>query len=430
MATKIGTLQADLILKSANFIQGMKQSADATARATTSMSHGLHEMNKILKIAMGGGIAREFSHLFRTMMEEADKTSERFKAMHESIQESFDLGFGKGVDENLKVSNAELEKMDKNAHSIGETVGGAVTRGLAGMATQLTASQRILEDMKKGNVLETMIGSEGIRSANWVLSFFTDVKIKVDDATEAVKDYVNEMKKTDKGVFRETVVERTGGELSQQQAFNEALAEGLGDASAWEPVLSDNAKATERWNDNMEELAKTVKEYTDTIASGIADAVVEAKGFEESLKDITKQIAKMALTSALQSLFKIGTTAMGVPQVPVASMHSGGEVGLGGSRRRMPGAAWANAPRFHNGFMPGEFPAILQRGETVLTRQQMIGMRRGGSVTAPISIAIDARGADKDGLARVEAQLRDMQRTLPTQIIRTVRDAKSRRVSL
>lgn len=51
-----------------------------------------------------------------------------------------------------------------------------------------------------------------------------------------------------------------------------------------------------------------------------------------------------------------------------------------------------------------------------------------GNVSAPVSIAIDARGADKDGLARVEGQLRQLKAELPGRVVSAVTDAKKKRM--
>jgi len=51
--------------------------------------------------------------------------------------------------------------------------------------------------------------------------------------------------------------------------------------------------------------------------------------------------------------------------------HSGGMVGRTRMTRPMPAFAWAGAPRFHDGlFKKDEYPAILKRGERVLTENQ------------------------------------------------------------
>ena len=63
--------------------------------------------------------------------------------------------------------------------------------------------------------------------------------------------------------------------------------------------------------------------------------------------------------------------------------HEGGIVGeTMTAGRSLPAFAFAGAPRFHNGLMPDEFPAILQKGETVIPRNKKMG---GMNVTFNIS---------------------------------------------
>ena len=62
--------------------------------------------------------------------------------------------------------------------------------------------------------------------------------------------------------------------------------------------------------------------------------------------------------------------------------HDGGVVGESAPSKAgfMPAAMFAGAPRLHNGLMPDEYPAILQKGETVLPR----GTKAGSPVTVNI----------------------------------------------
>jgi hypothetical protein len=55
-------------------------------------------------------------------------------------------------------------------------------------------------------------------------------------------------------------------------------------------------------------------------------------------------------------------------------------------------------------------------------------LRGGGlSVNAPVSVSIDARSADREGLSRVEEQVAKVKAELPSRIVSTVREARSRR---
>jgi len=84
-------------------------------------------------------------------------------------------------------------------------------------------------------------------------------------------------------------------------------------------------------------------------------------------------------------------------------------VGTGGTSRRVPALAFAAAPRMHAGgwagLKPDEVPAILQRGERVLSRRQAAGYGTGGAASN-MSISIDARGAQIGVAEQIEARLR------------------------
>lgn len=89
--------------------------------------------------------------------------------------------------------------------------------------------------------------------------------------------------------------------------------------------------------------------------------------------------------------------------------HNGGMVGAGGTHRQVPALAFVGAPRMHSGgwagLKPDEVPAILQRGERVLSRREVASGARdasGGSV----SISIDARGAQVGVAEQIDARLR------------------------
>jgi tape measure domain-containing protein len=86
--------------------------------------------------------------------------------------------------------------------------------------------------------------------------------------------------------------------------------------------------------------------------------------------------------------------------------HAGGLVGApGGMRRSVPVAAFAFAPRYHSGGIaglgPDELPAILRRGEEVLTeddpRHRANGQRMRGPVIGNLNISVSVEGHGGDG---------------------------------
>ncbi len=85
-------------------------------------------------------------------------------------------------------------------------------------------------------------------------------------------------------------------------------------------------------------------------------------------------------------------------------LHSGGTVGMAGSHRMVPAMAFAGAPRMHAGgwagLKPDEVPAILQRGERVLSRREAAGY---GQASAPtVNVTIMARDAESFRQSRTQ----------------------------
>jgi len=85
-------------------------------------------------------------------------------------------------------------------------------------------------------------------------------------------------------------------------------------------------------------------------------------------------------------------------------LHAGGMVGAPGPGRMVPALAFAGAPRMHAGgwagLRPDEVPAILQRGERVLSRREAAGY---GSAAAPaVNVTINARDAESFRQSRTQ----------------------------
>jgi hypothetical protein len=187
-----------------------------------------------------------------------------------------------------------------------------------------------------------------------------------------------------------------------------------------------------------------------TLSSSIANG---AKFFDalksagvSALTSISSKLADMAAQNLWQaalggsssnggllSLLHIGgsatSSAVGSASTLGSFYHSGGIVGSESTfQRYIHPAYFDDAPRFHTGLMPDEFPAILQRGEGVFTRGQMAAMGSGGNVTVSMPINIDATGADAAGLARVEQKLADLKANIPGMTVAAVKDAQKRRL--
>ncbi len=87
-------------------------------------------------------------------------------------------------------------------------------------------------------------------------------------------------------------------------------------------------------------------------------------------------------------------------------LHAGGMVGSPGPGRMVPALAFSNAPRMHAGgwagIKPDEVPAILQKGERVLSRREAAGYGQGSSSAPAVNVTIMARDAESFRQSRTQ----------------------------
>ena len=98
----------------------------------------------------------------------------------------------------------------------------------------------------------------------------------------------------------------------------------------------------------------------------------------------------------------------GVGGIFAPVLHAGGMVGGATSGRMIPALAFVGAPRMHSGgwagLRPDEVPAILQRGERVLSRRELAaqgGVPAGGGGQT-VAVTINARDAQSFRQSRVQ----------------------------
>lgn len=171
------------------------------------------------------------------------------------------------------------------------------------------------------------------------------------------------------------------------------------------------ARALQAYTDEATNAAAAVENVMGMAFQGIEDMIVEfvktgKLEFADLVTSINAEIARLAFKSLasesynwLGDVLKVGMSAASAyfggggstlnPSVApsgasglyyASGHHAGGIVGSEASFvRPMPAETFAGAPRYHNGLMPDEFPAILQKGEGVFTRGQMEAMGGGAS---------------------------------------------------
>jgi hypothetical protein len=218
--------------------------------------------------------------------------------------------------------------------------------------------------------------------------------------------------------------------LDEAQASASGVADALDGASnaaksAGGAVKSAAEVAKTGWAAVSQSLADYSKQAMDwgkglgsTLVSGFQSAETAFKQFITTGKFDFKSLVSSILADLATLAFKRAVLgpiasalsgAFGGGDIFGSVLHAGGMVGTGGTSRRVPALAFAAAPRMHAGgwagLKPDEVPAILQRGERVLSRRQAAGYGTGGAVSN-MSISIDARGAQIGVAEQIEARLR------------------------
>lgn len=193
-------------------------------------------------------------------------------------------------------------------------------------------------------------------------------------------------------------------------------------ARAHQQALADMNNAVEKTKDGFEELKQAIEGWGKDSAEAMVDFAMTGKSsFSDMIQSMIKDLTKMILyqqimkplagaissgsSGWLSSLASFAGSFFGGQQltsgtytgaggdlsglggiVPARVAHAGGIIGQTlFPQRAIPAMAFAGAPRLHKGLAPDEYPAILQRGETVTPK--------GGSVAPTINI-INNAGAE------------------------------------
>jgi hypothetical protein len=193
--------------------------------------------------------------------------------------------------------------------------------------------------------------------------------------------------------------------IAQLQAEQQLRQKGIDLASAEGQAILANAAYIERLNQSLarsQGAMQSLQGMTDTTFNHFADLIAQGKldwkswadAGRAALADIEKEILKLAVLNPLKNLlFGTNLTTLGDVGGLLGGLlkgfkfHEGGVAGLDGRPSTLPAAVFRNAPRFHDGVFlsPDEVPAILQRGERVLNREEARNYGAGGATAvAPV----------------------------------------------
>ncbi len=230
----------------------------------------------------------------------------------------------------------------------------------------------------------------------------TDGSAALDAATAAAEGTADALDDTGRAA---------GGAGAAGKAAGDATAAGADAAkSGWAAVtaaLSDYAsKARDIGADVGQALVGAFQSAEDAVGEFVKTGKLN---FGDLVSSILADLAKLAVRkSVLGPIADMLSGALGsIGGIFAPVLHSGGMVGNTASGRMIPALAFAGAPRMHSGgwagLRPDEVPAILQKGERVLSRRELAaqaGVQAGGGQN--IAVTINARDAQSFRQSRVQ----------------------------
>jgi tape measure domain-containing protein len=191
---------------------------------------------------------------------------------------------------------------------------------------------------------------------------------------------------------------RTKNIVTESQRLAQTYREDFAQAGA--DAFGELGKGIANYLQGVNSLSDAFKAARDSFLNFIADFLVE----------IGKAIIKQQILNVLQNQAKKGGDGLFGTLANLVlgrQFHSGGVIGRDSGRQRKVSPAWfAGAQRFHSGGLPGlksdEVPAILQKGEQVLSKNDPNNVLNGGGGKAPvinITNAIDSSSVIEQGMA-------------------------------
>lgn len=254
-----------------------------------------------------------------------------------------------------------------------------------------------------------------------------------------------------------TAAKKAGVEVTPEL---EAEIEALADSYAFATV--EAAKLVES-HDKIRESAEEAMALAKDVTRDLIDGFIEGKSAADIMANALKKIGNHLINDVLNNLFKIqnmggggggflsgllglfgggggfvpnttagafftngfssgGYTGPGPKNKPAGVVHAGEVVWSQDDVRKAGGVAAVEAMR-----LGGVKPAAIQ-APVMPKLTSMVG--GGGTVNAPVNINIDATGADREGLMRVEQQVAKLRQEVPSMVVANVRKAQKSNVKL
>lgn len=254
-----------------------------------------------------------------------------------------------------------------------------------------------------------------------------------------------------------------------QDLVNDALAEGIDETDLYNEALGilqarydagiisaeQFAAAQDEINSRMGESNEMADKFAGVLVDGFNDMVTGAVSFEEALTRMAARLAELIIQMTIMEPLarSISQTLSGFGSGGGGGGGIGGFIaGLFGAGGKVPTFSGPGAAKFADGgIMTPRGPLRLQKyangGVANSPQLAMFGegrtpeayvplpdgrsipvkMQGGGTINAPVTITIDATGADREGLMRVERRLDRLTHELPSIIYSTTAEAQRNR---
>lgn len=385
-------------------------------------------------------VDRAAQDLNRAFSEGAD-TTEQFRALQEALASLMANEAVSGTDalsgsianlsnayRDAAASAAELASQAANAASIAGGKSGRLRPGQTNPLSDYDFATRVSGGL--GGLFKTPAKSGGKSGKG------RSAKIsEIEREKKAVADLIDRLEFEQRLIGmtavereKEIALRRAGSAATEEQ--RQRIGELVEATYAEKEALKANQKA-------MQELNAIGRD----VLGGFINDLMNGKSAADALAGALQKVANKLIEIALNDIFGgsggLGGLLSGLfgggdpwSGLRVPSYHSGGIVGQSRPTKSVNPAVFAGAPRYHSGGMaglaPGEVPAILQRGEMVIPRNQ-VGRGGGGRSVVEIRMSKDVeanvikraqdntvqimRGAfserDKTNTQRVAAGFRD-----------------------
>lgn len=348
----------------------------------------------------------------------------------------------RGMQQATDVSTAVRGDTSQNPAKAQSDVNDAFDRATESIAKHTARMEADTESVGKGAA-----ATEELRAQAQLLTAAQQAGLPV---TQAMRDKIQDLAQDAGEAADKLAKARVASQISfdRQTAFltpeDAAIAKQLANIYGNDvpAALASSEAAEMRFNNALRQVSELGQDVTRgfavdfgaAIRSGSTAGQAALSALENALGRVADKLAGMATDGLWKAAF-------GGSSVNIGNLFSG-------SSSATAGATWSSGlgagtgglsfPMFASGTgsAPGGLAIVgekgpelvnLPRGSQVVPNNQL-GSIGGSTINAPVTVNIDATGADAAGLARVERTVADLKANLPGLTVKAVKDAQKRRM--